>query len=70
MEYSRDEIVKGIQNYDQYDWTDEENETLIDFYRDNGCLWNHNLDDCKNRDTSELPILQTPGTVDNSIISR
>ena len=49
--------MKGIQNYDQYDWTNEENETLIDFYRDNECLWNHHLDDYKNRDNCELAIL-------------
>lgn len=54
MEYLKDEIVNGIKNHDQADWTDEENETLIDFYRENEFLWNHYLDDYKNRDKGEL----------------
>ena len=54
MEYLKDEIVNGIKNHDQADWTDEENETLIDFYRENEFLWNHYLNDYKNRDKGEL----------------
>ena len=50
MEYLKDEIVKGIQNQDQSEWTDEENETLIDLYRENEFLWNHHLEDYRNRD--------------------
>ena len=47
MEYLKEEILKGLQTQEK-EWIDEETEALMDFYRENEFLWNHNVNEYRN----------------------
>lgn len=54
MEFLKEEILKGLQNQESKEWTEEETEILIEFYRENDCLWNHHLESYRDRDKRQL----------------
>ena len=54
MDYLKDEILKSLNPEKPKSWTDNENEIIIKYYKENEFLWNHHLRDYKNRDKREI----------------
>ena len=64
MEYLKEEILKGLQTQEK-EWIDEETEALMDFYRENEFLWNHNVNDYKNRNKRSMAMTKLQGLFPN-----
>ena len=57
MDYLKDEILKILNPEKPKSWSDNENEIIIEYYKENEFLWNHHLRDSKNRDKREIAML-------------
>ena len=53
MNYLKESILKSIKKDDGNLWPEEDINTLIEFYQENGCLWNHPLETYKDRNLKE-----------------
>ena len=67
MEYLKPEIVKGFQNQTKV-WTEEETETLIDFYRVNEFLWNHRVSCYKDREKRSMAMTKLQEILNNRTV--
>ena len=56
MEFLKEEIIKSIDDKNGKEWDDQEVETLIDFYKENSFLWNHHLEQYKNRNLRDVTL--------------
>ena len=65
MDYLKEGIVKGLQNQATKEWTEEENETLINFYKDNEFLWNRHVTNCKDRDKRSMAMTKRQEMLNN-----
>ena len=50
----KEDILRGAKMKEESEWTDEETEKLIDFYRANEQLWNHKLPSYRDRALKDL----------------
>ena len=53
MNYLKESILKSIKKDDGNLWPEEDVNTLIEFYQENGYLWNHHLETHKDRNLKE-----------------
>ena len=53
MQFLEEEIIKSLQP-DKSSWTEDETVSLIEFYRENPCLWNHCSAEYRDRDAKNL----------------
>lgn len=52
--YMKEDVLRGAKVKEDREWTDEETEKLIDFYRSNEQLWNHKLPSYRDRALKDL----------------
>ena len=67
MEYLKPEILKGLQNQTK-EWTEEETEMLIDFYRGNEFLWNHHVSCYKDRGKRPMGMTKLQEILNNCMV--
>ena len=53
MNYLKESILKSIKKHGGNLWPEEDVNTLIEFYQENVCLWNHHLETYKDRNLKE-----------------
>lgn len=54
VSYMKDEVMRSLKAKEEKEWSDEEIEDLIDYYKVNEQLWNHTLPSYKDRSLREL----------------
>jgi hypothetical protein len=50
----KEDIERSVKAKESQEWSSEDNEKLLDFYRDNDQLWNHNLQSYRDRNLREV----------------
>ena len=50
----KDDIVRSLKAKEETEWTEEETEQLIEFYKQNDQLWNHHLTSYRDRNLRDL----------------
>ena len=50
----KDDVVRSLKAKEETEWTDEETEQLIEYYKQNDQLWNHHLSSYRDRNLREL----------------
>lgn len=56
MEFLKDEIVKSIEDKSSREWDDHEVEILIDFYKEHNFLWDHHMEQYKDRNLRDATL--------------
>jgi uncharacterized protein YktA (UPF0223 family) len=54
VSYMKDDVMRNIKAKEEKEWSDEEIEVLVDFYKQNEQLWNHNLVSYRDRSLTYL----------------
>ena len=54
LAYMKEDVARGMKAKEESEWTDEETEQLIGFYKQNEQLWNHNLPSYRDRNLKQL----------------
>ena len=54
LSFMKNDIIRSIREKENQEWSPEENERLIDFYRDNERLRNHNISSYKDKHLRDL----------------
>jgi hypothetical protein len=50
----KEEVARYTKVKEEHEWTDEETEQLVEFYKQNDQLWDHNLPSYRDRNLKEL----------------
>ena len=50
MEFLKNEIINSLQSKEDNEWTDDEVGTLVEFYKESEFLWNHHLNEYRDRE--------------------
>ena len=50
----KDDVVRSLKAKEETEWTEEETEQLIEFYKQNDQLWNHHLTSYRDRNLRDL----------------
>ncbi len=53
LSFMKAEILQSAKAKEEKEWSDKENEILIQFYKENEALWNHKLSSYKDRNLKE-----------------
>jgi hypothetical protein len=53
LSFMKAEILQSAKAKEEKEWSDKENEILIQFYKENDALWNHKLSSYKDRNLKE-----------------
>ena len=54
LSYMKDDVVRSLKAKEETEWTEEETEQLIEFYKQNDQLWNHHLTSYRDRNLRDL----------------
>ena len=50
----KEEVARVMKAKEESEWTDEETEQLVEFYKQNEQLWNHNLPSYRDSNLKQL----------------
>ncbi|CAB3994470.1 Hypothetical predicted protein [Paramuricea clavata] len=53
LSYMKAEILQAAKAKEEKEWNDEENEIIIQFFKENEAMWNHNIPSYKDRNLRE-----------------
>eukprot|EP00794_Sanderia_malayensis_P013158 gene13158-14507_t len=65
MEFLKEEVFNNLQSKEDKEWTDDEVETIADFYKGNQYLWNHHLSEYRDRDKKEIAMRKLENQLPN-----
>ena len=70
----KEDVLRSLKAKEENEWTENETEQLIEYYKQNDILWNHSLSSYKDRNVRELSYTKLsellPGTSHDDIKSR
>ena len=50
----KEDVLRSLKAKEESEWTENETEQLIEYYKQNDILWNHSLSSYKDRNLKEL----------------
>ena len=54
LNYMKEDVLRSLKAKEESEWTENETEQLIEYYKQNDILWNHSLSSYKDRNLKEL----------------
>ena len=74
LNYMKEDVLRSLKAKEESEWTENETEQLIEYYKQNDILWNHSLSSYKDRNLKELSYTKLsellPGRSHDDIKSR
>ncbi|PFX13524.1 hypothetical protein AWC38_SpisGene22379 [Stylophora pistillata] len=54
LSYMEEDVLRSLRAKEENEWTENETEQLIEYYKQNDILWNHSLSSYRDRNLKEL----------------
>ena len=54
LNYMKEDVLRSLRAKEESEWTENETEQLIEYYKQNDILWNHSLSSYRDRNLKEL----------------